>query len=681
MRRRVIWAIFRKEVLDTIRDRRTLVMMLGVPIVLYPALTLLMLQVAMVQKSSIDEKATRVALAKETPGLIQEWIATEKRIEFSTPEDPAAALRDGDLDVVVVAGADFGAALEARKRPTIELQYDATEMRSREGADRVEAVLNTKFKELHEAWLKAAGLSEAQISPFEVKDANVASAKKRSGTLLGITLPALLIVMLALGAFYPAVDLTAGEKERGTFETLLSTPCSKLEIVSGKFLTVFGLSLLTALLNFGSMAATIGLVISQVRGGAEGAALPQIHVEPLALLAVILVLLPLAFLISALMMSVAVFARSFKEAQNYMTPFLMIIVLPATVAALPGIKLSGFAALVPIVNVVLLFKDLMTGTASVEAVFTVLLSTSIFAGMSLLFAAWLFQREDVVLGGGSGGLHVRRSDVAPANVPTSGLALGTFCAVLVLIMYLGTLSQQWNLLGGLLITEYLLIAAPCLWVLWFWRIDFREALSLRRPGVGQLAGAVMMGAAALVGVMELGAWHNKVLPVPPELQEAFAGLFADGDTPLGLLKLLLIVAVTPALCEEILFRGVLYSGLKGRMHPVAVLILVGLLFGVFHLSIHRFASTAFLGVVLTYFVWRTGSIWPGVLVHALVNGTSILLATEHVPDAVVVGLRLRTVETEGVWWPVLIVAMVLALAGAALLGKGENRKTERSQEH
>lgn len=626
---RTVWTIFRKEVLDTVRDRRTLIMMLGVPIVLYPGLTLLMVQVAMVQQNSLQQQDTRVALAKDTPALLGEWLQPLERLKIEHPADPDAALTTGDVDVVVVALADFAAQLDARQRPSIELRFDATELRSRSGADRVGEILQKKFDALHDQWLKERSLTEGHVSPFKVDEKNVASEKKKSGTLLGITLPALLIIMLALGAFYPAVDLTAGEKERGTFETLLSTPCSKLEIVTGKFMTVFGLSLLTALLNFASMAATLALVISQARGanGANSGGLPEIHLDLAGVVGVLLILLPLALLISALMMSIAVFARSYKEAQNYMTPFVLLITLPAMIGALPGIKLTGTAALVPVANVVLLFKDLMTGEAKLDAVFAVLVSNSVFAGLALLFAAWLFQREDVVLGGGA--LSLDRRAVRASRLPSPGLSLGAFFTVFVLIMYLGTLVQGWRLLPGLLITEYVLILGPALGLLWYFRVDFREALSLRAPSVAGIIGALLCGLGALVLVMQVGAWHNKVLPVPQELQEAFAHLFSEGN----LAVLLFVVALAPALCEEALFRGVIFAGLKERMHPAATILLVGALFGLFHLSIYRMLPTGLLGVVLTYFVWRTGSIYPGMLVHALVNGASILIATGHVPHA------------------------------------------------
>lgn len=666
---RIVWAILCKELLDTVRDKRTLVMMLGVPLVLYPGLTLLMTQVAIVQQSGLDQQSTRVALAPDTPARFSEWLCDDKRLEQVSTDDAEVALREGKADVVIAAAPGFEEAILAKTKPEVQLRFDATEFRSREGLGRVREVIEKRYDAMRTTWLEGAGLSEAAITPFSVAEKNMASEQKRSGTLLGLTLPVLLVIMLALGAFYPAVDLTAGEKERGTFETLLSTPTSKLEIVTGKFLTVLGLSMLTALLNFASMGATLWLVLSQARaqGAAAAAALPEIHLGIGTLGTVILVLIPLALLISALMMSVAVFAKSFKEAQNYLTPFIMLIMLPAAVAGLPGMDLSARTALLPIANVVLLFKDLMTGEAHADMIFVVMASNIALAGLALLAASAIFQREDVVLGGGSTALLPRRADFRSTALPTPGLAMGTFFTVMLLILYLGTLLQARALLPGLLLTEFGLILAPCLMVLWYCRIDLRSALLLHAVRPVHLLGAVLCGLGALVLVMQVGAWHNRVLPVPPELREAFADLFASGNTPMGLAILLLVVALTPAICEEVLFRGVIFTGLRDRMSPVAYIVIVGVLFGAFHLSIHRFLSTALLGALLTYVAWRSRSIFPGMLVHALVNGVSIVIASPYMPESLSQSLHLEQIESEGVWTPLLLVGTACFAVGIALL--------------
>ncbi len=181
-------------------------------------------------------------------------------------------------------------------------------------------------------------------------------------------LPLIMVLMIAVGAFYPAVDLTAGEKERGTFETLLSTPTSKIEIVAGKFLTVFALAMTTGILNLASMAATFILLASQIQPLLGGQINFEVHLPFQAFFIILFVMVPLAFFISAVMMSVAVMTRSFKEAQNYVTPVFMAIMLPGVFAGMPGAELTAANQFIPIYNVVLLFKDLMTGEAGFNAV-------------------------------------------------------------------------------------------------------------------------------------------------------------------------------------------------------------------------------------------------------------------------------------------------------------------------
>jgi len=666
---RIASTIFRKEILDTLRDKRTLIMMVGVPIVLYPMLMLLVMQVALVQQSSMDATVSRVAIQMPDPAMAEAWLKEAEKVELVKPVDGRAALDAGDVDAVVVIEAHAAEALASGESTQVSILYDRTEFRSLRAADRVRNALNKALVALRAERLAAAGMNEAYITPLRIVDENIAPPKKTSGTLLGAILPTLMIIMIALGAFYPAVDLTAGEKERGTFETLLSTPCTKLEIVSGKFMAVFLQSILVGLLNFLSMSATLAFAFSQAGSSADGGA-PLIAFElPLSAFPIALVMLvPLAFLISAAMMSIAVLARSFKDAQNYMTPFFMLILLPAVIAGLPGIELTPITQLIPIANVVLLFKELMIGEATLAQCFTVFLTTAVFATLALLLAAWLFQREEVILSEERGvPLTLNRKLYEATSVPTPGMAMTLFCGIMVMILYLGSLAQGWDILLGLVFTEYVLILLPVVAALWYFKISFRETLSLRGFGLGSLAGMLLCTFGGLIFVVELGAWNNKVLPVPEEMQAAFAALFSGGSTLGGLVVLLLVVALSPAVCEEALFRGVMLSALRRRMHTVAVVLVVGLLFGLFHLSIYRVAGTAAIGVLLTYIVLRGGSIYLSVIAHGLINGISILIATKHAPAPLLQWLEAAEVESQGLPWTVLAAGLALLLVGVALL--------------
>ncbi len=703
MNLRRIHTVFRKELVDTLRDKRTLVMMMGVPLVLYPAMLLIGVQAALVQHEKLSRTVSRVALETSDNATVQSWLdhppknlaaffealsevdsvaadsvaasdAKFRPIMIVPSENPEQDLADGKIDAVVVAKGDVTVALREEAVVSIEVRFDSTEFASREAASRVEAALRTAEKAIRAERLARVGLLETYIQPFKTERKDVAPPAKTTGFMLGLLLPVIMVVMIALGAFYPAVDLTAGEKERGTFETLLSTPISKMEIVTGKFLTVFCLAMATSLLNLASMAATAAFMAYQLSSAFEGEVALELQPPVGAFFWALLAMIPLALFISALMMSVAVFARSFKEAQNYITPFFLIITLPAAVAGFPSARLTPFTAFIPVANVVLLFRALMTGKAGFDAAFAVFLSTAAYALLALLFAAWLFQREEVILSEERGiPLSIRRSEFRPSSAPTPGMSLALFAFILVLIFYGGSLAQQRHLIGGLLFTEWVLILLPTLFLLWFARIDLRKALGMASLSPLGFAGALLSGPAAVVLIIQVGLWNNEVLPMPESIESVFKDLLAFGDTPWKFVVLFFAVAVSPAICEEALFRGAILSGLRQRLGVAGSILLVSGLFGLFHLSVYRVVPTGLIGVLLTYLVLRTGSILSGILVHFMTNGISILIATGTYPPVVASFLQLDKVEQQGLSYGVLIAAAGVLVSGIALVEAGRRR--------
>lgn len=671
---RIAGTIFKKEMLDTMRDKRTLIMMIGVPMLLYPLLLIVGLQGLLIQSASLDKKVSRVALQTEEPDVVRAWLADLDKVEIVDVEDPAAALDSGKLDAIVFVNGPVASLLGEGKSVSVEVRFDSTEFESMDAAGRVRDGLDAQSESMLSIRLKSMGLEPGYIEPLKIDRKDVSPPAKTTGNALGTVLPILMVVMLAVGAFYPAVDVTAGEKERGTFETLLSTPASKLEIVAGKFLTVFLLAMAAGLLNLASMAATFAFMASQVQQNVDTIIPFEMKFPPSAILVILLVMIPLAFFISALMMAIAVFARSFKEAQNYVTPFLIVITMPALFAAMPGVKLNAATQFIPVANAILLFRDMMTGKAGLEAAFAVFVSTAAFAALALLFAAWLFQREEVILSEEKGfPLTWRRSEFRPRKALTASMAMGLFLVLLIVLFTLGSTVQSWRLLPGLLITEWLMLLVPVLLILWYGKIQFRSALSLNRLPWWGFLGSLAIGFFSIVLVIQLSFWFSKVLPMPKEMQEALSGLMkSDGSVP-QLLLLLFVAAVSPAICEEVLFRGAILSGVRERMGAWPAVILVGLLFGLFHLDPFRIPPIAVLGMVLTYLTVRTGSIYAAMLVHLMNNAFAILMQTDFMPAFVGKVLQLDTFEANGLPVPVLIVALVGFLSSVALLEYGARR--------
>lgn len=673
---RTVRTIFRKELLDTLRDKRTLMMMVGVPIILYPALILIAMQTTLMQLRTADASVKRVAVAGPGADTVAGWLDGAEGLEIVHEENPEEALRQAAIHAVVVCESDVDTALEFGGTVKLELRYDSTELASsgtREPLlDALEKVSDRVLKER----LAKVEIAQEYVEPLSVEVEDAASTEKKTGNLLGMILPMMMVVTVALGAFYPAVDLTAGEKERGTFESLLASPASKFDIVTGKFLAVFLLAMTTGLLNLASMGATMGVVASQIQSAQDGVLPEGFRIPIHAFLVVLIAMVPLALFIASVMMSVAVFARSFKEAQNYVSPVFILLLLPAVGAGIPGVKMTVMNQFIPIYNVTLLFKGLMTGQAGVEHVFAVFLSTSAYALLGVVFAAWLFQREDVVLSEERGiPLRLRRSAFTPRAHLTPGVSCALFVFTILLLFYAAIPLQMWNMDVGLLLTEYGLLLLPAVFIPWYLKSKLKTTLRLRMPSVAGLLGAVLLSLSALVIVVKLG---ESVMPAPEEMATEAEAIFESGKSLPGFLWLLFLIALTPAICEEVLFRGAILSGLRPRLGPWLSILVVGLLFGLFHLSVYRLVPTAVLGMALTYLAVRTDSILPGMVMHALNNGLAVCIATGRLPKPLIAWFE----EIEAVRVPMAVVAgAVVVLAAAVAIVEWDRRRRVRLRAH
>ncbi|MCL4692622.1 MAG: ABC transporter permease [Candidatus Hydrogenedentes bacterium] len=663
MKFHTVFVIFRKELLDMLRDKRTLIAMLGIPIVLYPALFIFGSQAAMMERDRVAQAPSRVAIVADQADILEDWLHGEQSVALRYPGDPEAELAAGRIQAVVVLEGDLQQDLEEGRAAQITILYDATDTASQEAVKRLLEAFNAREADLLKTRLEDAGIPADFVNPLEVSRENVAPSTRTTQVVLGMLMPPLMIVMLGIGAFYPAIDLTAGEKERGTFETLLSTPTSSYEILSGKFLTVFILALLTGLTNLGSMVATFAFQLAQLQGDMG---VFELRLPISSVVVVILALLPLAFFISAVMMSIAVLARSFREAQSLLTPFLLILLFPSGYAAVPSVHLTTSMQFVPIANFALLFKDLMTSQVDPQSIVMVLLSTTVYACIALYVAARIFRREDVVLSEDRGlPLTLRRSFFRPRAEPTPGIALFIFTLCLLLLFYVGTYAQSELAVWGIVVTQWGLFLLPTLLVLWYVRVDLRNALSLRLPPAGVWLATLVIAVGWATLSLQFSVWQQKILPFPEDLAKQMEELIGLGNQPFWFL--ILVLALSPAICEEVVFRGAVLSGLRRHLPWWALFLCVGIAFGVAHISIHRMILTALSGILLTYLVWRSRSIFPGMLTHFLINTTGIVLQSEHVPESIQPFVDRTLKEEQGFPWWLIALAAIVCTAGILLM--------------
>ena len=396
---RNIGIVYRKEMVDSLRDRRTVISMVVVPILLMPLMTLGMAGISIRMMNKAKEEVPRVMiLGGEDSPRVTAALHKLSTVQFVPPSsDYVAQISNKQIRAAVHIPAGFDAALDRGETARIEIDVYAGEIKSEFGAARLQAFFQEYRQRTLEQRLEARKLPASFIHPFDVVTQNVAPPEKVSAAVLGGLIPYLVILLCMTGAMYPAMDLTAGEKERGTMETILTSPVSRTHLVFGKFLTVLTASLATAVLAALSMGAS-GIFLKRLLRDLprEAASQLQLSINAKAVVAVFAMVLPIAVLFSAALLAIALFAKSYKEAQSYISPLMIVVILPAVASLLPGVELDAKMALVPILNTSLVSKEIMAGTYHWNFIVLIFASSCLYAAAALYAAVKLFQREDVL---------------------------------------------------------------------------------------------------------------------------------------------------------------------------------------------------------------------------------------------------------------------------------------------
>jgi len=360
----MIFTIFKKELIDTLRDRRTLMMMLVIPVLVFPIIMNLFVTIsASFQKEAASKTLNIGVLGTKDNPIVKDLIAApealgKKKVVFYT--DTALLRKDIEKDSVqlgLFVHDDAAKLLETFKPIAINWLFDGTDLGMQERAELYMGYLEDKYQN---ARYQALNINPVEVKPFFTVYSNVASDQKMIGQLAGGFLPYIFIAFGFIGCMYPAIDLFTGEKERGTIETLLTTPVARWQILFGKMMVVV-LSGLTA-----ATCALLGLYFSiefmNVVENAEIMAIVKGILSVKFILTLFLLLFPLTIFFVGVMIPIAVYAKTFKEAQSIITPLNIVVVLPAMVGFFPGIELNAITACIPVVNVVLSSKELIAGT-------------------------------------------------------------------------------------------------------------------------------------------------------------------------------------------------------------------------------------------------------------------------------------------------------------------------------
>jgi len=393
-----IVCVYRKELTEWLRDRRTLISTVLVPLLAFPVLMVGMVSLSSMLIGKAEKETPKIMVlgGEDSPMVLEKLRGVDNLQIVPTTDDWKQKISEKEIRAAVEIPKNFQASLDRNEPETVQIYFYEGELKSSFGANHVEKFFKDYRDTVIEKRLSSRNLPASIIKPFEVKQENVAPPEKVSGAALGGILGYMVILLSMTGAIYPAIDLTAGEKERGTMETILSSPISRLDLVLGKFFLVLSASLTTAILSIISMGTSFYVVGKSGAMSAKDAAVLQLHIGLATVLSVFLMALPLAVLFAAVLLTIALFAKSYKEAQSYLTPMTFVVVIPAVASLLPGIDLTAKLALVPILSTSLVCKEIVAGTFHWNFIFLIFLSSSVYAAAAIFLAVKTFQRESVL---------------------------------------------------------------------------------------------------------------------------------------------------------------------------------------------------------------------------------------------------------------------------------------------
>ncbi len=668
--------LVRKELSEILRDRRTIVTLVLMPVLLYPLLSIAFQQFFL---ATVESEPVTVYMIALTPS---EWdddfiwylqyrqfhvareagavvgfggagpfgaAAVGRLIQFdpAQPPQPQPSRKPPQLKFFaaanleeVVRAHEVHLAVRLRKLPGIGTREPAFEVQflylqgspnSLEALRYVERELMLANAYATQDRLWQQGVWE-RVAPWRAEIQAVGVAEPSEGLSLAALVPLVLVLMTITGAVYPAIDLTAGERERGTLEILVAAPVPRLALLFAKYVAVVTVALLTAVVNLVMMVVTLQV------SGLAALIFGEHGLTAAAVLPVFGLLILFALFFSAVLLALTSFARSFKEAQAYLIPLMLAALAPGVAGLLPGLHLSGLLTVVPLLNIVLLARDLLQGVAVPAVAGVVVLSTLLYAAAAVGVAARIFGAEAVLYSEQSSWADLFRRPRQPCVAAPVSTALLCLALMFPLTFVLRGVAAQVTV-GGLAARQQLglrvglvaLVSVALFGLLPLFaaargRVSLTTGFRLRRPPLAALAGGLLLGVGLWPFVIEQLALFRDwgLAPLGQHGAERVAeqlGMLRRALPPL----LLVAAFVVPALAEEWFFRGFLFASLRSALGPRATVVTSALLFGLFHLvadafALERLLPSTVLGLVLGWVAYRSGSVVPGMVLHACHNG-------------------------------------------------------------
>lgn len=698
------WRMTLKELREILRDRRTIITLIGMPLLIYPLLGVTFQKLLVTQAAAKSKIEYRVAFegrrdARIFRRLFWQSMSSEDQqagaIEGKEPEqkgtidDPIWTLlepkdRSEKVDVDALVSdrtADVGVRVTEGPREgpwDIELSYRSSSPYSLDARRSVEDRLRAANQMLLEKRIRE--LDSSFANPVTIQQKPIASTDAGTAFSMATLIPLILILMTVTGAVYPAIDLTAGERERGTLEALISAPVPRHELLFAKYLAVLAVAMLTAIANLSSMAITAySNGMEQLLFGASG-----ISLRMLGLMLGLLVVF--AGFFAAVILILTSFARSFKEAQAYLIPVMLVSLAPGVLCLMPGIEMTSWMSVTPLVNIVILARDVVDGRAHPIWVIVTLLSTGLYAVAALVLAAKIFGTDAVLYGSEGSWADLVQRPSTPQPAATLSQAVGClavlFPSFLVLSGLPRRLAGDWlagGILGNALLTILLFAVVPIAWAKWS-SINLRTGFQFNRSTFVSFVAAVILGLSLWPFAIEIARFQTNAYEQSDTLKELYDRISASLDS-IPLPMKIMALAVVPAICEELFFRGYLMTSFRTQMSTSLAIVLSACLFGLFHviatLSFERFVPTCFLGLILGCICSQTSSVLPGMLMHATHNSLILLMQT-YVKELAAWGFGTETERHVPIVW--LVVAAFAVVFATVMMVLGTPKRSRQLQQ-
>lgn len=387
---KVIKVVFFKEMLMTFRDKRSLFTSIVLPVVLIP---LLLVLVTSVQKNMMDkEKTKKIEIALLDPNKLIRANVKDSTFVWSYVVDTSSGIQ-----AVMHRDADAFIAAQVHKDTLnlndveVKLYINSTNLTIK---DRIQEKINTYIKIKEQERLKELRINERLLQPVLLKTMDVASTKEQIGTIIGGFIPYIFILFSFMGCMYPSIDLITGEKEKKTLETLMSVPAAPFDILAGKVLTAAFFGFISALLSMLGLALMLQynhqlppVIIQAIK-----------EIVTLKFMMMLLgMLVPLTLFFSGILTFVICRAKSFKEAQSVATPLTFVVVVPAALALLPGMQLNWQTCFIPILNVSLATKQIISETIQWQQYLVILLALITYCVAAIYWSYKQFIKEEMLI--------------------------------------------------------------------------------------------------------------------------------------------------------------------------------------------------------------------------------------------------------------------------------------------